>query len=193
MPDQQEPDDQREPDEAELFDDERDALEIARLAYEGPRDDHARQEARRDHLLGHLATTRTVAGAMATLFAGAIVIAGEPLSPALAQTDVRIAAAITAALLAATLSISVVPYFWPEWDEPPSRDEFLLAEARMGYVALLWWLGDQTDRVVENNARSLKRLRRVVNAATVLATLSALALLLGGALAVLAVRQCACG
>lgn len=183
MPDQQEPDDQREPDEAELFDDERDALEIARLAYEGPRDDYARQEARRDHLLGHLATTRTVAGAMATLFAGAIVIAGEPLSPALAQADVRIAVMITGVFLALTLIVSVIPYIWPPWHEPPSRRDFLAAEQALDLVALLWWMGDQTAQAVDDNAASLKIVSALVNASTALATLSALSLLAAVALA----------
>lgn len=163
-------------------------LELARLAYELPRRDYERLEGRRDRFLGQLATTRTVTGAMATLFAGAIVIAGEPLSPALARTDVGISLAFTAAFLALALISSVVPYYWPRWKDLPTVDDVLADDPNLPYSMQFLRLGDLITEAVRENARAVAKLEATVNFAAALATLSALGLLASAAMAVLALR-----
>ena len=163
-------------------------LELARLAYELPRRDYERLEGRRDRFLGQLATTRTVTGAMATLFAGAILIAGEPLSPALARTDVGISLAFTAAFLALALISSVVPYYWPRWKHPLTSGDLLADEPGLGYSVLFWRLGQSTAAAVQQNAGAIVKLEAAANFAAALATLSALGLVASATLAVLALR-----
>lgn len=161
-------------------------LELARLAYELPRRDYERLEGRRDRFLGQLATTRTVTGAMATLFAGAIVIAGEPLSPALARTDVGISLAFTAAFLA--LISSVIPYYRPRWKHPLTSGDLLADEPGLGYSVLFWRLGQSTAAAVQQNAGAIVKLEAAANFAAALATLSALGLVASATLAVLALQ-----
>lgn len=163
-------------------------MEMARLAYEMPRRDYERLEDRRDRFLGQLATTRTVTGAMATLFAGAIVIAGDPLSPALARTDVGIALAATGALLALALISSIVPYYWPRWKHPLTSGDLLADEPGLGHSVLFWRLGQSTAAAVQQNAGAIVKLEAAANFAAALATLSALGLVASATLAVLALR-----
>lgn len=163
-------------------------MEMARLAYELPRRDYERLEGRRDRFLGQLATTRTVTGAMATLFAGAIVIAGEPLSPALARTDVGISLAFTVALLALALISSIVPYYWPRWKHPLTSGDLLADEPGLGQAVLFWRLGQSTAAAVQQNAGAIVKLEAAANLAAALATLSALGLVASATLAVLALR-----
>lgn len=159
-------------------------LQIAQLALDEPRRAYERQQRDRDRLLGQLSTTRTVASAMATLFAGAIAIGGDPLGGAFARTDVRAVLAATAVLLTLTLVASVVPYFRPRWWDLPSRNETFDGESPQRYLDLIRRLGDLIDGVIAENERALRRLAMIVNAATVLAALSAVGLVAAAALAV---------
>lgn len=178
-----------EPDDADIDPQDDDAdeprdLEIARQIYEVSRGDSERLEVRRDRFLSQLSTTRTVAGAMATLFAGAIVIAGEPLSPALARADVRIALAVTVVLLALALISSVIPYFWPRWRTPPTVDDLGSAMPGLTPQLLFWLLAEEIDATVRVNSSGVAKLEAAVNLAAVLTTLSALGLLASAAMTV---------
>ena len=170
-----------------------DDLNVARLAYEMPRDEYHQIEQYRDRALAQLTTTRVIAGAMATLFGGAIFIAGEPLGSVLQRPEVSASVGATIALLALTLIASVGPYLLLHWQDGPSRANFLAAEADTAYPDLLWEIGDQFATASERNRRTLAKLELAVNLATILALLSSLALLLAAVLAVLAVQQAAAG
>lgn len=163
-------------------------LEIARLMYEMSRGDQDRLDGQRDRLLAQLSTTRTVTGAMATLFAGALVLANDPLGLTLTRTDVRVSLAITGALLALALIASVIPYYWPKWRDAPRLEQMTASSTTLPLPTLLWQLAERTAAATHENSATIVTLGKMVNASATLAAASGLGLLATAAIVVLGAK-----
>ena len=146
---------------------------IAELAYQIPRGKCQEQDRQRDSLLGQLATTRQITGAMLTVFGAALIIARGPLGGPLAELEVVVFGGISIGLFVLTSIASVAPYA-VRWRRAPDLSGFSRDLTRSGYIALLWTLGDGSTAAARANAVSLRRLELLVNIATALQTLSIL-------------------
>ena len=163
-------------------------LQFAQRAWDDAEREHRDHQNRRDRALNQLSTTRTVSWAMATVLGGAVVLAGDPLNDVLSPLSVQISLAFTVAGLAATILLSVIPDFWPQWADLPGAEVTIGFDPELSYSRLLWWMSELASLSNQSNAVALTRMEKIVGVASVLSAVSALGLLSAAILAVLALR-----
>lgn len=194
MPDEDAPEEQGTEDDFEDDDLEEEAVEadaelIARLVYEVPLQRRKEQREENRTLDNWLATTRTVSAAMVALFGVSLILAGDAANRALASGDVRASLITAAVLFISTFIASLVPYLTEDMVDSPQIPEFMDSARRFNAIALLWMLGEAIALATEDNEELLRRKGRWVNIATILATLTAIAIAVSAILAIVAARS----